>query len=109
MPRLRGACLNRTCPQVLGTSSVLLAYGAAVIPMAYALSFGRFTSASAAQVRMSQTRCGACALGRGQHMHMMAPAHAFSNCYIAAQEWNALFYHESCADLSSGDAYASCP
>ncbi len=42
--------------QALGTAAVLLAYGAAVIPMSYALSFGGFTSASAAQVSLV---CGA--------------------------------------------------
>ena len=39
--------------QALGTAALLAAYGAAVIPAAYALSFGGFLSASGAQVAIA--------------------------------------------------------
>lgn len=42
-----------TAAQALGTTALLAAYGAAVIPMAYALSFGGFQSASGAQVAIA--------------------------------------------------------
>ncbi|KAK9833394.1 hypothetical protein WJX81_001382 [Elliptochloris bilobata] len=42
-----------TAAQALGTAALLLAYGAAAIPMAYALSFGGFQSASSAQVAIA--------------------------------------------------------
>ena len=42
-----------TAAQALGTTALLAAYGGAVIPMAYALSFGGFQSASSAQVAIA--------------------------------------------------------